>query len=407
MKRFAINRGFTLAEIAMVVVIAGILMTMGVKGFSALLTNAQREATRQRHAQLRDAFTTFLSANRRLPCPDAGFSGNESRASPGTPVSRCVLTGGRVIGRIPFVTLGVSRELATDAMGNYITYEVQESNTVPLQDWTRTARFTGGNVGRLTVNTRLDATPTVLTPLTTTAVVVLVSHGANGAGAFNLNGSQNTAPVAGTSPDERNNVPGAGDPNAGVYFQRSLSETAVAANGGPFDDIVTFFNPVDLLASSNISGSIPEAQAATRQLLTRLQQVVIGYAMQHPAPGGGGAGCAVITTLPACHQLVFAAATNNGVTTLNNVNAFFPYVTYGLAVADATDPWGNVIRYQLADPATPAATARQYVNPGYGTVTAASTNAVTLTSFGPNGALGGGDDIVLITTKNELLARVP
>lgn len=412
MKRF--SSGFTLAEIAIVVVISGILMTMGVKAFSAYLTNTQREATRQRHATLGTALVSYLAANRRLPCPDIGFTGTESRSTPGNAASRCTLTNGRVFGRVPFVTLGVPRELAMDAMGNYITYEVQESNTVPRRDWTRTANFSTVNTGTFIVRTRPDASPGVPINLTTQAVVVLVSHGGNGAGAFNLNGTQNTTPVAANAPDERNNVPGAGDPTPGTYFQRPYSENASAANGGPFDDIVTFFNPSDLLSASVNSGILADSQTLTRQRMTRLQQVVIGYAIQRPVATGGGANCTDITVLPVCHRLAFAAATNNGVTTVNNVNAFFPYVTYGFPQVvpgtppdDALDAWGNVIRYRLGDVTSPPATARQYVNPGYGTLTAITTNAFVLTSLGPDAVLGTADDITLTTTKNELLARVP
>lgn len=416
MKQTKAQSGFTLAEMAIVVVISGILLTIGAKGFSALLTSNQREATRQKHALLGNALTTYLAANRRLPCPDTGFTGVETRATPNNAATRCVLTSGRVIGRVPYLTLGISRDLAMDAMGNFITYEVQESNTVPTRDWTRSARFSTANVGTLNVRTRPEAAPSTTTNLTTQAVVVLVSHGGNGSGAFNLNGTQNTLPANATSPDERNNVPGAGDPNAGIYFQRPFSDNAVAANGGAFDDIVTFFNPSDLLSPSLLSGGLGDDITLTRRRLERLQQIVIGFAIRNPL-AAGGAGCADPLVTAVCHRLAFAAAGVNGISTPNNVAALFPYVNYGVLQADATDPWGNPIRYVIGDvgpPVTPAVSTpainREYINPGFGTVTGATTNAFTLTSRGPDGVLGTpaapGDDIILITTRNELLARV-
>jgi len=69
--------GFTLVEIAFVIVILGLLLAMIAGVAAALVGQQRREVTRQRLAGIETAIALFVSQNKRLPCPaDGRIAGN-------------------------------------------------------------------------------------------------------------------------------------------------------------------------------------------------------------------------------------------------------------------------------------------------------------------------------------------
>ena len=71
----------------------------------------------------------------------------------------------------------------------------------------------------------------------------------------------------------------------------------------------------------------------------------------------------------------------------------------------ATDPWGTLILYSVGVAMLPAEAGRLIASPPNGFVGFYSGsplgNAFTITSFGPNCVLGGGDDITLAMSVTE------
>jgi prepilin-type N-terminal cleavage/methylation domain-containing protein len=386
------SRGFSLVELSIVVLIIGIVMTMGIGAWTANLENQAFSATAQRHAAIKDALTGYIRRNNRLPCPDTDFTapdGVENRTTAGNPATACSAR----FGILPYVTLGLARDAVRDGWGNFFSYHV--SNTAGgITDWTLTATFYTGNTGIITVNDRNGVT---VTPLATNVVAVVVSHGRNGFGAYGVGGTRNSLPAAGT--DELDNTNGTADT---VYFRREIT-TSDAATGGAFDDQVLFLAASDLLDPLFRDGTLKSPQAAVQELLQKQKQLLIGYSMGYLNPSYGGGGCTDWGFNPRC-RVVLAADTADGYVDGGNSNAngLVPYLTLGLALSSAIDPWGSRLRYTLD-------TTVIYTDWGGGmssSYPAASTVAMTLTSRGPDRADGGGDDISLQITVGEIRASM-
>lgn len=234
------SAGFTLVEMAVVVVIIGILMAMGLAMTNSMMQNTQRATTKEREDYIRDALIVYFAANHRLPCPDNGSNvgntgrdGVEDRVAGGaTPVvtSNCTTA----LGTVPYLTLGISREKALDAFGNFITYRLDTA-----RNWHLTATFPPtpaacnppGIIAAPVIGLSVFSAPA--TQQTSTSAVVLISHGPNGLGAWNqgtTNASRNTLPVIAAEQGNTVLVP-AGPAGYRAYV---YSDSAAA----PFDDVV-------------------------------------------------------------------------------------------------------------------------------------------------------------------------
>jgi prepilin-type N-terminal cleavage/methylation domain-containing protein len=93
-------RGFTLVEVAISMVILGLVMTGLVVALSQEIQQRKLTDTRTTLAQANEALTAFVVANARLPCPaTAASNGLESTTAPGV----CTTAAGF----LPAVTLGL------------------------------------------------------------------------------------------------------------------------------------------------------------------------------------------------------------------------------------------------------------------------------------------------------------
>ena len=244
--------GFTLVEIAVVVTIMAILLAMGLATANSVMQSAQRSTTQEKESAIKDALVAYFLSNHRFPCPDTGSNvgntgrdGLENRVAGGV-VPDVTTDCAAQIGTVPYLTLGIARSQALDGYGNFITYRLD----MP-RGWHRTTTFqnpgppvtslcpvvgiTTAFAGGFQVN---SAPATVEGQF---AAVVLISHGANGLGAWNqgnTNNSQNAAPA---TADELGNTQL--NP-AGPAAYRAYAYSDVVAN--PFDDIVSFLTVNDL-----------------------------------------------------------------------------------------------------------------------------------------------------------------
>jgi len=380
--------GFSLVELAVVTLIIGIFLTLGLGAINATRESSALSATNQKQAAIKDILIAYLRRNSRLPCPDDPASANflngvEKRATmtnPTTPVvtSACSAT----FGVLPYVTLGLARDAVQDGWGNLFTYRV--SNTPTSTDWTLTANFRTGNAGVYSVSDRISG---VATAITANAVAVVISHGSNGFGAYTIGGTRNTLPAVGT--DELSNT----DPTAGTvanpHFKRAPI-TDDTAPGGAFDDVVQFLGADDLLGPLFKDGTLRPPASTVTDTFQRMRLAVIGYAMSHPSANvttsGVGATCTTAGGPPYCRTIPGPAADLAGVATTSVTNTFLPWSTLGLTSADAVDPWGAPYLYAVGD--------TSFLTPGFSASSpAASVNAVTLTN-----SQGG----VLTISINEL-----
>ncbi len=250
------RRGFTLAEMAVVVLIMGIAMTMGLKMVTANLDNAAYSETKAKQEQIKVALIGFLRTNGRLPCPD-----NVAGVAVGLEVTPCAAAAG--YGVIPWHTLGLPRDAAQDGWGNLFTYRVANVNlpavTPPVgapplhvnanQNWTINAGGGAFDIRSLTSTTTVAGFQTLLiqnrdpapglNPESRNAIVVILSHGKNGLGAKTTKAAGR---IAGAAGDELTNA----TIGSTTFVRRPVTDDA-AATGGAYDDLVAYMTPQDLL----------------------------------------------------------------------------------------------------------------------------------------------------------------
>ncbi|HMM46425.1 MAG TPA: type II secretion system protein [Thiobacillaceae bacterium] len=220
------QHGFTLIELAIVLIVVTILIGGLAGPLSAQIQARRVTETQKTLEEARDAIVGYAMTHRTtagrpyLPCPDTNGDGREDRDGTGA----CLLSQGF----FPWVDLGSARH---DAWGNRLRYVVESdlahrslgfSSVTTLPDpptsgWKQIASAHGC----ATVDVAA-ATP-----------FVLISHGANGWGALNVSGATLAAPA---SADELENL-GADD---GCYVSRAPGKAGEAA--GEFDDLLTWLS---------------------------------------------------------------------------------------------------------------------------------------------------------------------
>lgn len=230
--------GFTLVEMAMVVVLMGIVMTMGLRMLKATQENAAWSETKQKQERIKVALIGYLRTNGRLPCPDSALppTGGEPPA--------CLAAAGS--GVLPWKVLGMSLGDVQDGWSNFFTYRVANATPASSKNWTIKAGATSFTIGELTaplttftLRERSDA-GLMGAALVPNPVVVIISHGKNGAGARTVRGAALLPAPAGLDESTNTTAPFTS------FVMRTPTDLA-AATGGVFDDLVTYMTPNHLL----------------------------------------------------------------------------------------------------------------------------------------------------------------
>lgn len=238
------KNGFTLVEMAIVLLIVGLLLAGLITPISTQIQQRRIGATQDAMNEIAQALYGFALANGRLPCPatptiPTGTAGAGTEATTGAgPTLACTLT----TGVLPWATLGVSE---TDAWGQRYTYRVTALfgrgipqttfGCAPASNPTQ-ASFALCTPGDMTVLATTGGAP-----LASNIPGVIVSHGPNGFGGYNTAGTQ-VLGAAGV--DEQTNFSG------GTTF---VSHTPTAT----FDDLVTWISPNTLMNRMVSGGKLP------------------------------------------------------------------------------------------------------------------------------------------------------
>lgn len=243
------NLGFTLIELAIVLVIVallsgGLMMTLG-----AQYENAASSDTQRRLNDAREALLGYAAANGRLPCPAlGGTTGVESPAGGGA-------CNDNWDGFLPAITLGINptdgNGYALDGWGNPIRYATTKavSSQVTTTNQIKTAWNAGAtlNNGQLAADLRVCSTSAGISgtgasascasgnDLAANAVAVIYSRGSNGA----------TSP---TSTDEIAN---------GDTDRAFVSHTPTPAGANEFNDLVIWLSPNILYSRLIAAGRLP------------------------------------------------------------------------------------------------------------------------------------------------------
>ena len=226
------GQGFTLVELAMVLLIIAILIGGLLIPLSAQLDMRNRAETDRTLAEAREALLGYAAANGRLPCP--ATTASNGRASPEMCVGgQCVCTN-PWDGLLPAVTLGLhptdGQGYAIDPWGNRIRYAVTPANSSAFTSTSLRTAVQNFSLGTLLPDLHVCASATGITAndcgasdtLSSNAVAILIATGRNG--------------PTGHGADEAANL----DPNR-VFV--SHTPAADGAAGGEFDDVVSWLSP--------------------------------------------------------------------------------------------------------------------------------------------------------------------
>jgi prepilin-type N-terminal cleavage/methylation domain-containing protein len=180
--RAALARGFTLIEMAIVIVVIGLVLSGGLVAVAPVLQSSKISETNEKLDRIEQALILYTIRNGCLPCPaDPGLDSTAANskagladANAGTYYSSGCTTGTCASpGVVPWITLGLSETDATDGWGARIDYTVSSSSG--LQNTNGMVRTPPSTypAGALMVNNYSGTQQTLY------AAYVLVSHGSD------------------------------------------------------------------------------------------------------------------------------------------------------------------------------------------------------------------------------------
>jgi prepilin-type N-terminal cleavage/methylation domain-containing protein len=206
--------GFTLVELAIVLVVVSLLLVALMGPLAAQQEQKSIMDTRRQMDEAREALFGFLVANGRLPCP-ADPALNTTNANAGLERAGGCATVATESGVLPWRALGLKE---TDAWGHRFSYRVTSNFAVPP------TITTNG-----TVEIYTDATAATRLTNSNEVAAVIVSHGRHADGAWGSDGSQLAASA---DADEAENSDGDTD-----FVDHS--NTATQPNS-PYDDLLVW-----------------------------------------------------------------------------------------------------------------------------------------------------------------------
>jgi prepilin-type N-terminal cleavage/methylation domain-containing protein len=238
-------RGFSLVEMAIVLVIIGLLLGGMLMPLSAQMEQRRVAETQKALDEINQALIGFAVANGRLPCPAtaATASGVVGAGQEVTTGTGSALACTNASGVLPWATLGVSE---TDSWGWRYTYRVTPEFARGVPQTT----FAGCTPPANPLHAAFALCSQGVSTIRATAggaivsndiPAVVVSHGKNGSGAFNTAGAQ--IPVSADADEAENSD--ADD----EFVSRTHRET--------FDDIVAWVSPNILFNRMVTAGQLP------------------------------------------------------------------------------------------------------------------------------------------------------
>lgn len=267
--------GFTLVELAIVLLVVGLVLGGLIVPLAKQAQSRRISETEAVLREIKESLFGFAIGNGRLPCPaTVATNGLENRRNDAiangpvdAPIEGC--RGGVYSGFVPWATLGVPE---VDAWGNRFFYRVTNEFTRAKDDATANDPLNCLNpppnpnlctlgltdLGNLTVETR-NSGDKAKRNLSTQVPVVIASFGKNGFGSTNSQNIVQPNPPA-TSVDENQNL----NPATLIFMGRNATEQQNGCSdsvvGQPFcefDDIVTWVPSSILFSRLLAAGRLP------------------------------------------------------------------------------------------------------------------------------------------------------
>ena len=241
------SSGFTLLEMAVVLMIIGLLLGGLIPTLSAQMDGQRINKTQKQLNEIKDAITGFAVINGRLPMPACGtIAAGQANAGieldPALPASAVLCTtGASDIAVVPWATLGIDE---TDAWGRRFTYSVTPEFADSTDGAGATCSVTTGVSFQLcsTATLEVRASSPAGAIVASDIPAIIVSHGINGLGAYQPGGG---AKISGATGDELEN-----SDNDNNFVSKDQVQ-------GGFDDLVVWLSPNTLANRMVTAGKLP------------------------------------------------------------------------------------------------------------------------------------------------------
>jgi prepilin-type N-terminal cleavage/methylation domain-containing protein len=257
-RRLSADDGFTLIEMAIVMVVIGLLLSGGILALAPVIQSSKTTDTNSRLDRVEQALLVYVIQNGCLPCPTdptlastaalAGQASTTSGPQVGCSASACsFIVGATGPGAVPWITLGLSEADATDGFGNRIAYAIGPATAAGgLQNLNGMERTPPSSYpsGSITVRNYANPEPGTSVQQTAAAAYILISYGsdasfAHAAGTGALQATKYGQVAGDTSPEGTNATGG-----AGFFVQDTLYGVGGA---GYFDDIVRWRTAANII----------------------------------------------------------------------------------------------------------------------------------------------------------------
>ncbi len=256
MNRVGKSCGFSLIELAVVLVIIGLLLGGGIAALSATNEQARRSDAERQLADIRQALYGYALSEGRLPCPDANDDPPDGREDLNADGDDCL----QGAGALPWVALGVGRR---DPWGNVFGYRVENGVDDPddssdscndPQNFADPTKSKQDPAFGLEDCADLKVDDGVGGGIVNSAAAIVVSYGPQGGQVWTEDGfvcpGAGSVPASGFSPEETDNC------DDDQLFQAAEFRPA-EADDGRFDDMVIWLATPILKARMVEAGTLP------------------------------------------------------------------------------------------------------------------------------------------------------
>lgn len=228
--------GFSLIELAVVLVIIGLLVGGGIAALTSATEQTRRVDAKRQLQHVREALYGFAMSRGRLPCPDSDYppDGEEDIDGTGTDCTQDQ-------GALPWVDLGVGRR---DPWGSPLLYYVDRS-PVNFADPTATSTTPAFDLSQ---DGTLDVGDGDGSPIVDDSPAVIVSHGPQGIQVWTDSGFNCPGAADGFSDDENENCDGDQTFVAAEFRPPDASD-------GRFDDLVIWI-PLPVLKARMVDAGL-------------------------------------------------------------------------------------------------------------------------------------------------------
>jgi len=279
------KKAFTLVEVAVVIVLGGLLIAAFSAYIVNFITQSRIKTTESRIEQIHDALITYATTNKKLPCVASRVAamdtlaygrevGTDCAAAPAGGTSGNVVhthAGKRIrIGALPTRDLNLPDEYGYDAWGTRLIYAVTENQTV-----VNGYNPSNGGIGLIDSGNNSIVTPD------NSVTFLIVSTGSDRKGGFSNAGTL----ISGCTSAPGNDVENCDDD--GIFRQTLITSTSAGATY--YDDYMIY--------GGAVSGTTPTATNAFIGSVTISKAIGAGQmAACNRQSGVGGCSCTGIGT---------------------------------------------------------------------------------------------------------------